>query len=159
MTVRMITKAPEEDTESLKILFQNIRLIEQHRETILKTPELYGINVEGTGITGMYIGHTHLYLGDLLKLWEKKLWQTGQRYFYHVGGSPLSGMSFCRYWDAKTGFGMVKNTPSFGTLAAPAWRMIKNLPEETREIELSMDKDRPPRSDLTVADLVRRLMN
>lgn len=155
MTVHLITKPESPDQKALTTLFDHIKLIWQNKERILKTPEFYRIHIPGTGISAMYVGNTRLFLGDLLLLWEKEPWHSQDRYYYHVGGSPLSGMSFCKYWTETGHFDMVKNTPSFGTLAFPAMRIINNVPEDTKIIPA--ETHRPPASPLSITDLVKKL--
>ena len=157
MAIVMNVTREKKDEKGLEILFKNIDLIEQNKQKILNNPDLYGIYVAGAGVTGMYIGKTRLFLGDLIRLWDNQIWKNEGRYYYHVGGSPLSGMSFCDYWHPQEGFRLVKNNPSFGTLARPALKMLKDIPEECPFIEISKENKRSSQSKITIDDLIRLL--
>ena len=155
MTIRFTTVAEAENKKELTVLFDNLKTLQVHRDEILKNPEFYKVRIEGTGIFAMYAGSARLFLGDLIQLWESAPWKDGTRYYYSVGGSPLSGMSFCHYWDEKEGFGMVKNNPSFGILAKPAWGLINNLPKMGNVIEINERK--MTQSNLTIDDLLDKI--
>lgn len=147
--LKISTTAPQNNEWELNELFSQIDTIEKNKEKILNTPELYNIHISGMNIAGLYIGNHPLFLGDLLKLWEKEPWKKDDRYYFKVTGSPLSGMSFASYWSKKKGIRTEKNNPSFGTLAFPALRMLQKIKNEPHKI--SSSKRLP--SGLKISDL------
>lgn len=83
------------DNEEIRLLFANIDLILANADKILQNEKYKNIGVKGSGIDGIYIGHVNLFLGDLISLWSNgSPWRNGQKFYYHLGGSPLSGVSF-----------------------------------------------------------------
>ncbi|MBO7520856.1 MAG: hypothetical protein J6T16_01275, partial [Opitutales bacterium] len=65
------------------------------------------MRIQGTGITGVYIGGFPLYLGDLLQLWNcPSAWREkspgGIKYIYHLGGFPTSGQCFIKMYNTQT---------------------------------------------------------
>jgi hypothetical protein len=141
--------------EEIYTLFNNIELILQNSAEILQNEEYKNIRVKGTGIDGIYIGHIDLLLGNLLILWNNDSpWRNGQKFYYHLGGSPLSGMSFCAYWQDGE-LGSDKNLPSFCTLLRPANMVIKNLKEKPAGVTLPFPRRK--RSDLSINDLLKQL--
>lgn len=143
--------------EEIQTLFANIDLILAHSDEILKNEAYRNIHVKGIGIDGIYMGHINLYLGDLVALWTNgSPWKNGQKFYYHLGGSPLSGMSFCTYWaEGKTGCD--KSNPSFGTLFRPACMVLKKLKEDFKCVTLDFPKREV--SALKVCDLIEKLKN
>ncbi len=106
-SLKSYASAPREDVESLSMLFENIDVLLRNVELIKSVPENYYIEIQGTGVTGVYIGSYTLYLGDLLQLWESpSLWieKSGEavKYIYHLGGFPTSGSCFLRMYNTKT---------------------------------------------------------
>lgn len=122
--------APKEplNNEEINTLFANIDLVMANVDKILQNDTYRNIHIKGTGIDGIYIGHIGLLLGDLVRLWcNGSLWRDGEKFYYHLGGSPLSGMSFCTYWqDGK--IGCDRDIPSFLTLFKPA-RIVIDEPD------------------------------
>jgi hypothetical protein len=143
------------ENEEIYTLFANIDLIMANADKILQNEAYKNIRVKGTGIDGIYIGHINLFLGDLIRLWSNgSPWRNGQKFYYHLGGSPLSGMSFCTYWqDGK--IGCDRSNPSFGTLLKPASTVIKNA-EESEHI-ISVPLPRRQVSGLNIGDLLKYL--
>ena len=139
--------------EEIYTLFGNIDLILSHKEQILQNEDYKNICVKGTGIDGIYVGHIDLFLGDLLNLWEKTDWRDQRKFYYHLGGSPLSGMSFCTYWEGGK-IDYDRNKPSFCTLLRPACAKIEDK-QPTGVIQLPEVKRKA--SPLRIADLVRQL--
>lgn len=141
--------------EEIYTLFNNLDLILNNSDKILQNEAYRNIRVKGTGIDGIYIGHIDLLLGDLIILWRNgSPWRDGEKFYYHLGGSPLSGMSFCTYWQEGK-IGCDKSTPSFWTLLSPANMVIKKLTEEPSGITLPFPRRK--RSDLTLGDLLEQL--
>ncbi|MBO6101701.1 MAG: hypothetical protein J6P03_00415 [Opitutales bacterium] len=65
------------------------------------------MRIQGTGITGVYIGFFPLYLGDRLQLWScASAWREksdcGSKYIYHLGGFPTSGQCFIKMYNTQT---------------------------------------------------------
>ncbi len=142
------------DNEEIRTFFANIDLILANADKILQDEIYSNIRIKGTGIDGIYIGHIDLFLGDLIRLWHNETWRKGQKYYYHLGGSPLSGMSFCTYWENGK-IGCDKSTPSFGTLLRPANMVIRNLQEQPDGIPIPFPKRHV--SELNINDLIAKL--
>ena len=141
--------------EEVYTLFNNLDLILCNSDKILQNEAYRNIRVKGTGIDGIYIGHIDLLLSDLITLWRNgSPWRDGDKFYYHLGGSPLSGMSFCTYWQ-EGNIGCDKSVLSFGTLLRPANMVIKNLTEEPAGVTLPFP--RRQRSDLSIDNLLEQL--
>ena len=153
MLISNVKPIEPQNNEEIALLFNNIDLIMQHKQQIMKKDEYKNIHVKGTGIDGIFIGHLNLFLGDLLTLWEASPWRNQNKFYYHLGGSPLSGMSFCTYWmNGKIDYD--RNTPSFCTLLHPACQTIEGG-EITREIRLPSTQR--TESTLKISDLAHQL--
>lgn len=143
------------DNDEIRTFFTNIDLILKNSEKILQNEKYRNVRVRGTGIDGIYLGHIDLLLGELITLWTNGIpWRDGNKLYYHLGGSPLSGMSFCTYWkDGKVGCD--KNKISFCSLLKPASIVIKNLTEQPSEISVPL----PARkcSEMNINDLIELL--
>ena len=111
--------------EEIELLSQNIDLILANADKIGKNEVYSHVHIKGSGIDGAYIGHTNLSLGNLIKLWQNNSWKDGEKYYYHLGGSPLSGASFCTYFS-KQKICCDKNKPSFGELFKSAAAVLYN---------------------------------
>ena len=118
------SKEPQRN-EEIELLSQNIDLILANADKIGKNEVYSHVHIKGSGIDGAYIGHTNLSLGNLIKLWHNNSWKDGEKYYYHVGGSPLSGASFCTYFS-KQKICCDKNKPSFGELFKSAAAVLYN---------------------------------
>ena len=138
-------------------LFNNLELILNNADKILENQEYYNIYIKGTGISGIFIGFLPLYLGDLLTLWKKEIWKKDKKYYYHLGGSPLSGMSVCNYWSEKKGLNFDRNNPSFGTLFKPASRVLRGVDPFEKECIIPLETPRKQKSQLSVYDLIKKL--
>ena len=146
-------KEPQHNPE-IELLSKNIDLLLANARQIFQNESYSNIHVKGSGIDGLYIGHLNLSLGDLICLWQKDLWKDGKKYYYHLGGSPLSGMSFCSYFsDAK--IGCDKSNPSFGTLFKPAASVLSGKTESSKVIALPLPKRKV--SDLNIQQLIDAL--
>lgn len=146
-------KEPQHNPE-IEILSKNIDLLLANAKQILQNEAYSNIHVKGSGIDGLYVGHIDLSLGDLIQLWQNDLWKNGKKYYYHLGGSPLSGMSFCSYFsDAKSGCD--KSMPSFGMLFKPAANVLREKQENTNAIPLPLPKRKV--SDLNIQQLIDTL--
>ena len=149
----MITfySAPKEplENEEIHTLFDNIDLILKNADVIIE--KFKNVRVKGTGIDGIYIGHKDLFLSDLICLWNNGTWRNGEKFYYHLGGSPFSGTSFCAYWE-KGKIGCDRNKPTFGAFFKPADRVFQNL----RQISLC-DCFRLEESTIKIKDLVKLL--
>ena len=102
-----VAVSPREDKKSLSMLFKNIDVLLKNIKSVVSTPENYYIRIQGTGITGVYIGGFPLYLGDLLQLWNcHSAWReksaVGMKYIYHLGGFPTSGQCFIKMYNTQT---------------------------------------------------------
>ena len=154
ITFRAAPKEPL-NNEEIHTLFANIDLVMANADKILQNDAYRNIRVKGTGIDGIYIGHINLFLGDLIRLWNNgSLWQNEGKYYYHLGGSPLSGMSFCTYWqDGK--IGCDRDKPSFCTLLKPASIVIKDIEEPENMISVPFPRRKV--SELSINDLLKDL--
>ena len=143
------------NNDDIHTLFANIDLIFANSEKILQKDAYKNIRIKGTGIDGIFIGHINLFLGDLITLWSNgSPWRNEQKFYYHLGGSPLSGMSFCTYWqDGKTGCD--KGMPSFCTLLKPASIVIKDIEEPENMISVPFPRRKV--SELSINDLLKDL--
>lgn len=130
-------KEPQQN-EQIAILSENIDLVLANANKILKNEPYYYIHIKGAGIDGLYVGHTDLSLGDLIRLWQNDMWKDGKKYYYHLGGSPLSGFSFCSYFSDKK-ISCDKNSPSFGSLFKPAAALLSEQ-KKTNNISLPLPK-------------------
>ncbi|MBQ6534160.1 MAG: hypothetical protein IJI37_03235 [Opitutales bacterium] len=135
--------APREDKESLSALFENADILLKNIEKIKADPENYYVKIQGTGITGVYIGSFALYLGDLLQLWncgsswiEKSAGET--KYLYHLGGFPTSGRCFLRIYNAKTRAMESEERGGFTRYFKDALQLMKN----DKNCRISVDDDR-----------------
>ena len=143
------------DNEEIRQLFANIDLILANADKILQNEKYRNITVKGCGIDGIYIGHINLFLGDLISLWSNcSPWRNGQKFYYHLGGSPLSGMSFCTYWENGK-IGCDRYGPSFGTLLKPAGVVIKNNTEQDNCKSIPFPKRLA--SEMKIVDLLELL--
>ena len=59
----------------LDYVIQNLCNYQSHLDEILKDPQLYYQRVEGAEICFSCISQQKIYLGDLLQLWQQKVWQ------------------------------------------------------------------------------------
>ena len=146
------------DNEEIRQLFANIDLILANADKILQNEKYRNITVKGCGIDGIYIGHINLFLGDLISLWSNcSPWRNGQKFYYHLGGSPLSGMSFCTYWEnGKIGCDRGDiSAPSFWTLLKPAGVVVKNNTEQHNCISIPFPKRLA--SEMKIGDLLELL--
>ncbi|MBP5160583.1 MAG: hypothetical protein ILP11_00835 [Alphaproteobacteria bacterium] len=153
MLISNVKPIEPQHNDEIALLFNNIDLIICHKQQIMARAEYKNIRVKGTGIDGLFMGHLPLFLGDLLTLWEAGAWRNQQKFYYHLGGSPLSGISFCTYWQ----HGQIacdRNTPSFCTLLRPACQTIEGG-KITPEIRLPSQKR--TESALKIKDLVQQL--
>ena len=140
------------DNEEIRALFANIDLVLANSNKILQNETYGNIRIKGTGIDGIYIGHNEMLLRDLITLWNNgSPWRNGQKFYYHLGGSPLSGMSFCTYWE-NGNIGCGRNEPSFCTLLKPANMVIKNLKESQTGINFPFPKRQA--SNMTINELI-----
>ena len=146
-------KEPQKNSE-IELLSKNIELVLKNADQIVQNEDFNNIHVKGTGIDGLYVGHTDLSLGDLIRLWQNNLWKDGEKYYYHLGGSPLSGMSFCSYFST-TQIGCDKNAPSFGTLFRPAAKVLYDKKEFAEGIPFPLPKRKA--SGLNIVQLIDNL--
>ena len=140
------------DNEEIRAFFADIDLIFANSDKILQNEEYRNIRVKGSGIDGIYIGHIDVFLGDLIRLWSNgSPWRNEQKFYYHLGGNPVSGMSFCTYWQNGK-IGCDKSTTSFGTLLKPACMVIKNIQENITSVSVPF----PPRqiSQMKITELL-----
>lgn len=157
------TVAPAVDKSAISHLFNNLDLILDNKSKILFHKKYRRIKISGINISGLYLGTYDLFLGDLLKLWEKTEWKTASRYYYSIIGTPLSDMN-TSYWyntDTKTfEQGTYFNGKEhFSGLARPALQYLqsgKTFVNPNKMISVWKTKNKTP-SNLTIFDLIKKL--
>ena len=97
--LKVTVTPPATDSGAIQCLFNNLDFLLSHQSEILSVPEYCNILIKGCFVAGLYVGGHHLYLGDLLNLWKTTAWHTGDRYYFSIIGSPLSGSNQAHYWD------------------------------------------------------------
>jgi len=159
-----IVTEPKSNKDALMALFDNLDLILKHRELIYKTPDFYGIHIDGIYAGGMYIGICVLRLGDILALWEHTNWHTDNMYFYAVGGSPLSGQNISRWYDVKDKTIKTGNCAQFfgrgwGALGFKAFNYVQHgdFVAKSNKIKCVGWNQEHKKSDMTIFDLIEYL--
>ena len=154
ITLRTAPIEPQ-NNDDIHTLFTNIDLILANSEKILQNEEYRNICIKGTGIDGMwFLGHITLFLGDFITLWSNgSPWRNEQKFYYHLGGSPLSGMSFCTYWQDGE-IGCDRDKPRFGELWWPSIAVTENRDEQGNVIEPAHSRKK---SKLSINDLLQAL--
>jgi hypothetical protein len=91
----------------------------------------------------------NLALGDILSLWNNTKWQTENRYYYNIIGSPLSGKNTAHWYNTETknieSGAYLGNTLQFMVLARPALSL------------LNKNKEKRIKSKLSIYDLTKQL--
>ena len=157
MIINSVVSTTPSNISHLRIFFKNINLIIENKSLILQTPDFCNIQIDGMGICSMYSGSTDLYLGDILKLWEKTLWRQGDTYTYFIGGSPLTGRNTRKGYNLLTNEFVRFSGKSFVELAAPAWNLVKfGKIDHPAQIDVNI-KHQQQKSPLTIVQLIRKL--
>ncbi len=151
-TLKHVVVAPTTDKGAISCLFENLNLINTNRDKIWGTPEFSNIQIPGLYVGGLYVGMYKIRLGDILKLWSDTQWHDGNRYYYNIIGTPLSGMNTTHWYNADTKTfesGRYNNGRlQFMGLARPAFDQIRNS---------KLNNPNAAISKLTIFDLVRQL--
>lgn len=152
------------DVESINLLFNNIDKVIQNEKFINENPDYYNIIIPGIYVSGLYVGRQMICLGDLLKLWHNSVWCSDGRYYYNVGGTPLSGAAIKSYWDInKKCRGTTEIESGFTKFWREAVRVIKSprkMPDKNINPETDAVVFLPyvpvviPETNKTVADLL-----
>lgn len=93
-------ESEEQGEKNRQIFCENLALILEKSELILKTPEYFHIRHEWSLVGGIYYGSQYIPLGVLIKLWQENKWLDecpscgGKTYIFCAGGSPLSGTHY-----------------------------------------------------------------
>ena len=152
MVLKTVVVAPTTDKGAVSCLFENLNLINANRDKIWGTPEFSNIQIPGLYVGGLYVGIYQIRLGDILKLWFNTQWHDGNRYYYNIIGTPLSGMNTAHWYNADTKTfesGQYKNDRlQFMGLARPAFNQIRS--SKLNNLNAAISK-------LTIFDLVRQL--
>ena len=127
--LKYVMKATEPDKEELGRLFLNLDLILNNKERIMADADMRNILIRGVAIEGLYVGRTPITLGGLLTLWEQNGWREENSFFYHAGGSPLSGMCIVDIWQADKKKYIVDRHRSFSKICSTAMEILHRLPE------------------------------
>ena len=146
---------PSQDTNSLSVLFENIDVLLKNKNAILANPSNYYIHIRGTGITGVYIGYSPLYLGDLLRLWsENSNWikrpEQSTKYVYHLGGFPTSGLTFLKTYDVDKKSFQEEEHRHFAEYFKEAEAITKSRPTQSED-EQNLQRSK------TIQELIKEL--
>ena len=128
MTIRFFYHSPETAQEALAYFFSNLDQFIDLKSEIFGNEELYRTSIPGCAAGGLYVGCRQVSIGDLLRLYDMRIWCVNKTerelfYLYRVTGSPLSGMNTCQAWGAKTKKFVTVSFDHFGDLAFPAFRL------------------------------------
>lgn len=152
MVLKTVVVAPTTDKGAISCLFENLNLINANRDKIWGTPEFSNIQIPGLYVGGLYVGMYQIRLGDMLTLWFNTQWHDGNRYYYNIIGTPLSGMNTAHWYNADTKTfesGRYNNGKlQFLGLARPAFDQVRS--SELNNLNAAISK-------LTIFDLVRQL--
>ena len=147
--LKMHVSSPDMDKGAISHLFENLDLIVANKQTIISHSDYRNIKIPGIFVGGLYVGMHKLALGDLLDLWETTEWHSGNKYYFNIVGSPLSGSNYSWWFDTETkelhGGEYSNGRVGFSGLASPA---IKYLQAHTLD---------SGQSELTIFDLVKQL--
>lgn len=153
MTMCFFAKPDEENTQDLETFFNNLDLINQHKQLIFDTPDYFNIRIAGLGCFPLYVQPIRLSIGELLKLWDETEWKQDDKYFYTIVGSPLSGGNSSKYWSSKKGFKSMETGVFNKQMRSALWL----LQTGSTEIKSRCTPADPPKrevSNLTVNDLI-----
>lgn len=156
MTVKFFVRADEPDRKALQALFDNLPLLQKHKDLILSDSRYYNICIPGSGVFALYIPTFTLCLGELLTLWEKTDWKQGDIYFYVITGSPLSGSNSSGYWSPKKGFAC-KYTPTFGKQLRAAISLRRTGSPVYEQGPMEVDTQKITASDISIFDMIDEL--
>ena len=126
---KYLITATEPDKMELGRLFLNLNLILNNKEKIMADADMRNIRIKGVAIEGLYIGSFPITLGGLLTLWERGGWREEQMFFYHAGGSPLSGMCIVNAWQENKKEYIVDKHRNFSKTCMAAIKILNTLPE------------------------------
>jgi len=157
MTVQFFVQPDTADEDGLKLLFDNLSLIQQNRDLILNTPQYYNIRIAGCGVFALYVPTFSLFIGDLLRLWEETEWKQGDAYFYCITGSPLSGSNSSSYWSKTEGFNH-KTATTFGKQVRSALMLINhNTCQIPAGNSVPIRVSKRSAADLSIEELIENL--
>ena len=95
-----VGKQEKADKKELQALFNNIQeLMEEN--ALNPDNKKYDKHIKGMVVEGIYFGEYTLTVKQLLTIWSNNIWRDGNKFYYRLGGSPLSGMSFWDCYDIK----------------------------------------------------------
>ena len=133
-------EAPSTDKGAFECLFNNLDLIRSNKKFIMSRKKYRNIKIDGIYVAGLYVGGHKISLGVLLDLWDKTTWHTGNRFYFNVIGSPLSGMNHCGWYNIDTKeFEYGKNIQSWHYLARPAFKFVSES-RDTKDREKQLAK-------------------
>lgn len=153
MTIKFFVQPEKAEETSLKLLFTNLSLIQQHSDLILNTPEYYNIHIRGCGVFALYIPTFSLFLGDLLQLWAESDWKQSDDYFYCITGSPLSGSNLSRYWNQAVGLEH-KSTTTFSRQIKSAICLLNTGSAAIPDGCIAVNIPKRIASDLSIEELI-----
>ena len=153
MTMCFFAKPDEANIQDLETFFNNFDIIQQHKQLIFDTPDYYNIQIAGCGVFPLYVQSIRLSIGELLKLWKETDWKQGDKYFYCITGSPLSGGNSSKYWSSDKGFANMETKTFTNQLRTALWLLQTGSTEiKSRCTPIEVPKREP--SKLTVNDLI-----
>ena len=158
MTICFFAKPDEANIQDLETFFNNLNLIQQHKQLIFDTPEYYNIRIVSCGCFPLYTPPIKLSIGDLLKLWDETDWKQDDKYFYCVTGSPLSGGNSSKYWSSKKGFRSMETGIFTKQMRSALW-LLNTGSTEIKSRCTPADSPKKEVSVLTITDLVTALQN
>ena len=160
----VVAAQPASDKQTIDLLFNNIDKIIQNEKIINKNPDFYNITIPGVCVSGLYVGRQMICLGDLLRLWRDSVWGADGRYYYNVGGTPLSGAAIKSYWDINKKCRVTTEIESGFTafwraavcaIKTPRGMYDKNInPETDAAVFLPYVPVEYPKTNKTIADLL-----
>ena len=83
----------------LQIAFNKIEKILNNKKKSISNINKYDYHVKGMSIDGILCKRYSLRIKQLFHAWKNNVWRDGSKFYYGIGGSVLSGMSFWYYYD------------------------------------------------------------
>lgn len=127
--------APDNSRGAIECLFDNLDLIIKNKNIILGQKQYSDIKIPKMHFGGSHIGGFELCLGDILVLWDTTNWHDGNRYYYSISGSPLSGNNIAKWYDteSKQYFSGIYHNGGvgFAGLASPALKYLKQRKDQS----------------------------
>ncbi len=156
MTIRYFVQADEPNKQDLEAFFTHLDIILKHQDFILNDSKYSNIYLKGCGVFALYIPTFSLFVGDLLRLWNETEWKQGNKYFYAITGSPLSGSNSSKYWSHTEGFAH-KSTTTFGKQIKSAICLLRTGKTGVSGNIIPVNVPKRNASDLSINELIEVL--